>query len=82
MTQHKFRISLYLATAFPITAIVILAVALAFQVTALKTAHQAVDQTNQAISADRELLKLTVDMETGLRGFQYTGRTEFLQPYL
>jgi PAS domain S-box-containing protein len=27
------------------------------------------------------LLKLNIDMETGLRGFQYTGRAEFLQPY-
>jgi len=30
---------------------------------------------------DRELIKLTIDMETGVRGYQNTGRTEFLQPY-
>jgi PAS domain S-box-containing protein len=40
-----------------------------------------VDRVDQVIGASRELFKLTVDMETGLRGFLLTGRPLFLQPY-
>jgi len=39
------------------------------------------DRSDTLIGGERELLKLTLDMETGLRGFQYTGKREFLQPY-
>jgi PAS domain S-box-containing protein len=59
----------------------ILASTLLFQVLFLRAALQGVDRTHRIISEEQELLKLNVDMETGLRGFQYTGRAEFLQPY-
>ena len=42
---------------------------------------QSVDHVSQVIGAERELVKLTIDMETGLRGFHFTGRPIFLQPY-
>jgi PAS domain S-box-containing protein len=44
-------------------------------------AIRSVEHTDQVITADRDLIKLTVDMETGLRGFLYTGSSVFLQPY-
>jgi CHASE3 domain sensor protein len=42
---------------------------------------QWVDHTDQVIGQSRRLLKLTVDMETGERGFLVTGNEVFLQPY-
>jgi len=58
-----------------------LGLTLLFQIQLLRTALSGVDHTHQVISSEQELLKLNVDMETGLRGFQYTGNPEFLQPY-
>ncbi len=43
--------------------------------------HQ-VEHTEQVINADRELIKQTIDMQTDVRGFLYTGKNEFLQPYI
>lgn len=37
--------------------------------------------THVAIARAQELLKLVVDMETGMRGFLITGDEEFLEPY-
>jgi PAS domain S-box-containing protein len=54
---------------------------LLFEVRSLITALHNVELTSQVIGGEREMLQLNVDMETGLRGFQYTGRDNFLQPY-
>jgi PAS domain S-box-containing protein len=72
---------LHSAGALPIVALAILASALLWEIRSLRTAQQKVEFTNQVVDAERDLLKLNLDMETGLRGFQYTSRTEFLQPY-
>ena len=82
MAQHDFKPSLKRATALQIVGLTIFAsmllfVGAEFQRTTLKF----IDHANQVISAERELLRLTLDMETGLRGFQLTGRSVFLQPY-
>jgi PAS domain S-box-containing protein len=79
--QNRIRASLRPAVALPIVATAILASTLLFQALFLRAALQRVDHTHRVISEEQELLKLNVDMETGLRGFQYTGRAEFLQPY-
>jgi PAS domain S-box-containing protein len=79
INRNKSKISLYLVAA-PIVAMAILA-SVVLEMRSLGTAMRRVDHTGQVIGADRELLKLTLDMETGLRGFQYTGRAQFLQPY-
>ncbi len=73
--------SLRPAVALPVVAIAILASTLLFQVLFLRAALLGVDRTHRIISEEQELLKLNVDMETGVRGFQYTGNPEFLQPY-
>ena len=47
----------------------------------LRMAMQSIEHADQVIGADRELIKLTIDLETGLRGFLYTGSQVFLEPY-
>jgi len=79
--QSKFGVSLRPSTALPIVVVAILTSALLFQVLLLRTALQGEDHIDYVIGGERELLRMNVDMETGLRGFQYTGRAEFLQPY-
>ena len=79
--HDKFRVSLRPAVALPIAALAILASMLMFQVRFLRNALLEEKRVERVMSGDRELLKLNVDMETGLRGYQYTGRAEFLQPY-
>lgn len=73
--------SLRPAVALSVVTIAILASTLLFQVLFLRAALLGVDRTHRIISGEQELLKLNVDMETGVRGFQYTGNAEFLQPY-
>jgi PAS domain S-box-containing protein len=79
--EYRLRALPGLAATLPIVAVAILASALLFQVLFLRTALEGKDHTDYVIGEVRDLLKLNVDMETGLRGFQYTGRSEFLQPY-
>ncbi len=42
---------------------------------------QAVDHTDRVISASQQLMKLALDMETGVRGYLIAGDEQFLQPY-
>ena len=65
----------------PLLAMAVFASMLLYEARALRDTLQWVDHTDQVIASDRELLKLNLDMETGLRGYQFTGRTLFLQPY-
>ncbi len=46
-----------------------------------RTTLESVDHASQVIGAERELVKLTIDMESGLRGFLFTGKPIFLEPY-
>ena len=82
MTQRDFKPSLKRATVLQIVALTIFASMLLFVGAEFqRTTLQFIDHANQVISAERELFRLTLDMETGLRGFQLTGRHVFLQPY-
>jgi two-component system sensor histidine kinase/response regulator len=80
VVRNRFS-ALHSAATLPIFVMMFLASTLLFQVLFLRAALRGVDRTHEVISAERELLKLNVDMETGLRGLQFTGRVEFLQPY-
>jgi hypothetical protein len=64
-----------------ITAFVLILLALGWEVLALRRALTWVDHTDEVIAADRELVRLTVDMETGWRGYLLTRDPTFLQPY-
>jgi two-component system, sensor histidine kinase and response regulator len=82
MAAHDFKPSLKRATALQIVALTIFASMLLFVGAEFqRTTLQSVDHANRVINATRELVKLTVDMETGLRGYQFTGSQVFLQPY-
>ena len=65
----------------PVIALVFLAAAFLGQILSMRSSMQWVDHTDQVIAADRGLLKLEIDMETGLRGYLDTGSEVFLQPY-
>ena len=82
MAAHDFKPSLKRATVLQIVALTIFASMLLFVGAEFqRTTLEFVDHANQVISAERELFRLTLDMETGLRGFQITGKPVFLQPY-
>jgi len=72
--QNRFIVSVHPTVATLIIAVAILASTLLFQAIFLRAALRMEDRANDIIGAERELLALNVDMETGLRGFQYTGR--------
>jgi two-component system, sensor histidine kinase and response regulator len=82
MAAHDFKPSLKRATVLQIVALTIFASALLFVGAEFqRTTLNFVDHANQVIGMERELFRLTLDMETGLRGYQLTGETVFLQPY-
>ncbi|WP_417660731.1 response regulator [Pseudomonas sp.] len=43
--------------------------------------QKSADQTEQVISSASQSIKLTIDLETSLRGYLITGDNDFLQPY-
>ena len=81
LDQERFRALLRRTVAFPFVAALILAGATLWAAYDLNASMQWVDHTDQVIGQSRRLLKLTVDMETGERGFLVTGNDAFLQPY-
>jgi two-component system, sensor histidine kinase and response regulator len=82
MAAHDFKPSLKRATVIQIVALTIFASMLLFVGAEFqRTTLQSVDHSSQVIGAARELFKLNLDMEAGLRGFQFTGNPIFLEPY-
>jgi two-component system, sensor histidine kinase and response regulator len=82
MGQQSFKPSLTRATVLRIVAMTMFASILLFEGAEFqRTTLQSVDHASQVIGADRELVKLNIDMESGLRGFLFMGRPVFLQPY-
>ncbi|WP_010488016.1 response regulator [Pseudomonas sp. S9] len=47
----------------------------------LINAQKGVENTDQVISSASQSIKLTIDLETSLRGYLITGEESFLQPY-
>ncbi len=81
LEQRRFRASLRWTVAFPFMAALILAGAALWAAYILNASMQWVDRTDQVIGQSRRLLRLTLDMESGERGFLVTGNDVFLQPY-
>ena len=81
LDQTKLRASLRGILVFPLLAALILAGAMLWAAYDLNASLQWVDHTDQVIGQSRRLLRLTVDMETGERGYLVTGDDLFLQPY-
>jgi PAS domain S-box-containing protein len=82
MDENDLQVSLHRVITLPLIAMAVFASMLLYEARALRETLQWVDHTDQVIASDRELLKLNLDMETGLRGYQYTGQPLFLQPYV
>jgi PAS domain S-box-containing protein len=81
LDEKRFKASLRRTVLVPFIAALILAGAAFWAAFELNAAMQWVDHTDQVIGQSRRLLKLTVDMETGERGYLVTGNDVFLQPY-
>ena len=77
----RFRRLLLNAVIVPLLIMVAVGGILGFQVTRLLEESSDVDQSDQTVAQLNELQKLTIDMETGLRGFLVTGDEAFLEPY-
>jgi len=65
----------------PFLLTILTAGALLWGIRDLTKADRAVQQTGQVIAQAFETQKLILDMETGVRGYLYTGDRQFLQPY-
>ena len=81
MERNDFTAVLRRTVAIPMIALAILATVLLWETQSLHSSMQWVDHTDQVISAGEQLIKLVIDMETGVRGYLETGKSEFLQPY-
>jgi two-component system sensor kinase FixL len=57
------------------------ALVLGWEALALRDALMLVDHADEVIGSDRELVGLTIDMETGLRGYLLTKDESFLDPF-
>ena len=82
MERREFKPTLNRGVVLQIIAIAIFSSLLLFEgAESLRTTLESVNHADQVIGEARDLLKLNIDMETGVRGFLFTGRPVFLQPY-
>ena len=81
MDQRSFRKLLTRNIGLPLGVGLLGAVAFVAVVNYLLAAMQWVEHTDRVISSANETLKLSIDMETGMRGFLITGEERFLDPY-
>jgi len=81
MTPHIFEQALSRLLLLPVVALATLAFVLTLQIHSLESSNAWVDHSDRAIAQMNQLTQLTIDEETGVRGFLLTGRKEFLEPY-
>ncbi|HCP28424.1 MAG TPA: two-component system sensor histidine kinase/response regulator, partial [Pseudomonas sp.] len=81
MDQRSFRKLLSRNIGLPLGLGLLGAVAFVAVINYLLSAMQWVEHTDQVIGNANETLKLSIDMETGMRGFLITGDERFLDPY-
>lgn len=79
--EKSFRTLLSRNVALPLGVGVLSAVFFVCLITYLLSVIQWVEHTDRVINNLNESSKLTVDLETGLRGFLITGDEHFLDPY-
>lgn len=79
--NHYFKNLLRWTVIVPVVALAILAASLLWGIQYLRSSSQWVDHTDRVIGESQELLKLVIDMESGVRGYLASGSDEFLQPY-
>ncbi|NIE76263.1 response regulator [Pantoea sp. Ap-967] len=81
MDQQSFRKLLSRNIGLPLGVGLLGAVAFVAVINYLLTAMQWVEHTDRVIGNANETVKLSIDMETGMRGFLLTGDERFLDPY-
>ena len=81
MDQQSFRKLLSRNIGLPLGVGLLGAVAFVAVIYYLLSAMQWVEHTDRVIGNANETLKLSIDMETGMRGFLITGDERFLDPY-
>jgi CheY-like chemotaxis protein/signal transduction histidine kinase len=81
MDQRSFRKLLSRNVGLPLGVGLLGAVAFVAVINYLLNAMQWVEHTDRVIGNATETLKLSIDMETGMRGFLITGDERFLDPY-
>ena len=82
MDERSFHRLLRRTVAMPVALLVLLAAVLTVEILSLTSALSLVDHEDQVIANARELVRYTVDMETGIRGFYLTGDRAYLLPYV
>ncbi len=81
MEQDSFRALLRRTVAIPVIALTILATVLLWEIQSLNSSMQWVNHTGQVIEASQQLMKLMIDVDSGVRGYLSSGSDEFLLPY-
>jgi PAS domain S-box-containing protein len=76
-----YRRLLVRVLALPIVALALLVLTLVFGFRQVQRSARRVDHSDRVIASINNLVRLTVDEETGLRGFLLTHDTRFLEPY-
>lgn len=79
--QRSFRKLLSRNIGLPLGVGLLGAVAFVAVINYLLSAMQWVEHTDRVIGNANEAVKLSIDMETGMRGFLITGDERFLDPY-
>ena len=79
--EQRFRKLLSRNISLPLGVGVISAVFFISLITYLLSTIQWIEHTDRVINNANEAIKLTVDLETGMRGFLLSGDDTFLQPY-
>ncbi|WP_130905585.1 MULTISPECIES: response regulator [unclassified Pseudomonas] len=79
--EQRFRKLLSRNISLPLGVGAISAVFFVSLITYLLSTIQWVEHTDRVINNANEAVKLTVDLETGMRGFLLSGDEKFLQPY-
>ncbi|MDF0732019.1 response regulator [Pseudomonas entomophila] len=81
MDQRSFRKLLSRNVGLPLGVGLLGAVAFVAVINYLLSAMQWVEHTDRVIGNANETVKLSIDMETGMRGFLISGEERFLDPY-
>ncbi|MBH3429786.1 response regulator [Pseudomonas alkylphenolica] len=79
--QQSFRKLLSRNVGLPLGVGLLSAVVFVVGISYLLSAIQWVEHTDRVINNANEAVKLSIDMETGMRGFLITGDERFLEPY-
>src|ERR1035437_1835333 len=81
MGRDQFKSLLRRAVVIPLLGMAALTGVLWLETFDLNNSKHLVDHTDQVLDRSDHLLKLLVDMETGIRGYLVTGSDIFLEPY-